>query len=150
MRTRLLESWPGDNVGETATCEKPFRGERRFVRGNVSGRDASYEEALYGRSRFACPPSISEPPLMLINGEFGTVVCAFECFLYIYRFRCLCALRFFFLKISAFHSGRMKFAEDGFSTFGCLRWDSSDAFGSAFLNFFVWELCFSLVSPLWE
>ena len=45
---------------------------------------------------------------------------------------------------------RMKFAEDGCSMFDCLPWSSSDAFGSAFLNFSVWELCFSLVSPLWE
>ena len=51
---------------------------------------------------------------------------------------------------SAFHITRMKFAEDGCSMFGCLRWGSSDAFGSAFLGFSVWELCFSLVSPLWE
>ena len=34
--------------------------------------------------------------------------------------------------------------------FGRLRWGSSDAFGSAFLGLSVWELCFSLVSPLWE
>ena len=34
--------------------------------------------------------------------------------------------------------------------FDCLRWGSSDAFGSAFLGLHVWELCFSLVSPLWE
>ena len=51
---------------------------------------------------------------------------------------------------SAFHTMRMKFVEDGCSIFGCLRWGSSDAFGSAFLSFSVWELCFSLVSPLWE
>ena len=50
----------------------------------------------------------------------------------------------------AVHIVRMKFAEDGCSMFGCLRWDSSDAFGLAFLGFSVWELCFSLVSPLWE
>ena len=55
-----------------------------------------------------------------------------------------------FLKIYAFHTRRMKFAEDGCSMFGCLRWGSSDAFGSTFLNFSVWELCFSLVSLLWE
>ena len=120
------------------------------MKGNISGRDASYEEALYGRSRFACPPSISEPPLLLINGEFGTVVYALERFLYIYRGSVASVPYVFFLKISAFHTGRMKFAEDGFSSFGCPRWDSSDAFGSAFLNFFVWELCVSLVSPLWE
>ena len=59
-------------------------------------------------------------------------------------------LSFMFLEVSAFHTGRMKFAEDGCSMFGGLRWGSSNAFGSAFLNFFVWELCFSLVSPLWE
>ena len=51
---------------------------------------------------------------------------------------------------SAFHSGWMKFAWDGCSMFGCLRWGSSDAFGSAFLGLHAWELCFSLVSPLWE
>ena len=28
---------------------------RRFVRGTGLGRDASYEEALYERSRFVCP-----------------------------------------------------------------------------------------------
>ena len=28
---------------------------RRFVRGTVLGRDASYEEALYERSRFVYP-----------------------------------------------------------------------------------------------
>ena len=56
----------------------------------------------------------------------------------------------FFFKIFAFRTRRMKFAEDGWSMFGCLRWGSSDAFGSAFLNFSVWELCFSLVSHLWE
>ena len=50
---------------------------------------------------------------------------------------------------SAFHIMRMNFAEDECSMFGCLRWGSSDAFGSAFLGFSVWELCFSLVSPLW-
>ena len=50
--------------------------------GNVSGRDASYEEALLWKEPFRVSPSISEPPLMLINGEFGTVVHAFECFLY--------------------------------------------------------------------
>ena len=51
---------------------------------------------------------------------------------------------------SALHIMRMKFSEDGCSMFGCLRWGSSDAFGSAFLGFSVWELCFSIVSPLWE
>ena len=51
---------------------------------------------------------------------------------------------------SAFHTMRMEFTEDGCSMFGCLRWGSSNAFGSAFLGFSVWELCFSLVSPLWE
>ena len=51
---------------------------------------------------------------------------------------------------SAFHNMRMKFAEDGCSMFGCLRWGSFDAFGSSFLGLSVWELCFSLVSPLWE
>ena len=51
---------------------------------------------------------------------------------------------------SALHIRRMKFAEDGCSMFGCLRWGSSDTFGSAFLSFSVWELCFSLASPLWE
>ena len=50
----------------------------------------------------------------------------------------------------AFHIMRMKFAEDGYSMFGCLRWVSSNAFRSSFLGFSVWELCFSLVSPLWE
>ena len=55
-----------------------------------------------------------------------------------------------FLKISAFLTRRMKFAEDGCSMSGCLRRDSLDAFGSAFLSFPLWELCFSLVSPLWE
>ena len=34
--------------------------------------------------------------------------------------------------------------------FGRLRWGSSDAFGSAFLGLSLWELCFSLVPPLWE
>ena len=34
--------------------------------------------------------------------------------------------------------------------FGCLRWGSSDAFGSAFLGLHAWELCFSLLFPLWE
>ena len=33
--------------------------------------------------------------------------------------------------------------------FGRLRWGSSDAFGSAFLGLSLWELCFSLVPPLW-
>ena len=56
----------------------------------------------------------------------------------------------YFFEDSAFHTIRMKFAEDGCSVFGCLRWGSSEAFGSAFLSFSVWELCFSLVSPLWE
>ena len=51
---------------------------------------------------------------------------------------------------SAFHTMRTKFAEDGCSILGCLRWGSSNAFGSTFLGFSVWELCFSLVSPLWE
>ena len=55
-----------------------------------------------------------------------------------------------FLEISAFRTGRMKFAEDECSMFGGFCWGSSDAFGPAFLNFSVWELCFSLVSPLWE
>ena len=54
---------------------------RRFVRGTALGRDASYEEALYERCRFVYP-SVFEPLLMLINGEFGTVVYAFGCFLY--------------------------------------------------------------------
>ena len=31
--------------------------------------------------------------------------------------------------------------------FGCLRWGSADAFGSAFLGLSLWELCFSLVPP---
>ena len=44
----------------------------------------------------------------------------------------------------------MKFAEDGCSMFGCLRWGSFDAFGSAFLGLSLWESCFSLVPPLWE
>ena len=44
----------------------------------------------------------------------------------------------------------MKFAQDGCSMFGYLRWDSSDTFRLSFLGFHVWELCFSLVSPLWE
>ena len=57
---------------------------RRFVRGTVLGRDASCEEALYERSRFVYPFFLKncEPLLMLINGEFRTVVCAFGCFLY--------------------------------------------------------------------
>ena len=53
-------------------------------------------------------------------------------------------------EVSAFHNMRMKFSEDGCSMSSCLRWGSSDAFGSAFLGLSVWELCFSLVSPLWE
>ena len=61
-----------------------------------------------------------------------------------------CVFFFFFLKVPAFLTRRMKFAEDGCSMFCCLRWDSLDAFGSAFLSFSMWELCFSLVSPLWE
>ena len=32
-----------------------LRMKRRFVRGTVLGRDASYEEALYERSRFVYP-----------------------------------------------------------------------------------------------
>ena len=44
----------------------------------------------------------------------------------------------------------MQFAWDGCSMFGCLCWGSSDAFGPAFLGLHVWELCFSLVSLLWE
>ena len=51
---------------------------------------------------------------------------------------------------SAFHTMWAKFTGDGCSMFGRLRWGSSDAFGSAFLGLSVWELCFSLVSPLWE
>ena len=51
---------------------------------------------------------------------------------------------------SASHNMLMKFAEDGCSMFGCLRWGSSDAFGSAFLGLSLWESCFSLVPPLWE
>ena len=51
---------------------------------------------------------------------------------------------------SAFHIGWMEFSWEGCSMFGCLCWGSSDAFGSAFLGLCVWELCFSLVSPLWE
>ena len=54
---------------------------RRFVRGIALRRDASYEEALYEKNRFVYP-SVFEPLLMLINGEFGTVEYAFECFLY--------------------------------------------------------------------
>ena len=75
-----MESWPGGKVRKTVPYEKPSCGERRFVRGTALGRDASYEEALYERSRFVYP-SVFEPLLMLINGEFGTVVYAFECFL---------------------------------------------------------------------
>ena len=64
--------------GRMAMCERPFR-----VRNHLVGRDASYEEALYERSRFVYPFSKNcELPLMLINGEFGTVACAFGCFLY--------------------------------------------------------------------
>ena len=54
-----LGSW---SRGRVATQERPprvrnhFVGERHFMRGAVSGRDASCEEALYGRNRFACPP----------------------------------------------------------------------------------------------
>ena len=44
----------------------------------------------------------------------------------------------------------MKFEEDGYSMFCCLRWDPLDVFGSASLSASMWELCFSLVSPLWE
>ena len=54
---------------------------RRLGRGTVLGRDASYEEALYERSRFV-HPSVFEPLFMPINGEFGTVVYALGCFLY--------------------------------------------------------------------
>ena len=34
--------------------------------------------------------------------------------------------------------------------FDSLCWGSFDAFGPAFLGLHVWELCFSLVSLLWE
>ena len=56
----------------------------RFMRGTILGRDASYEEALYERNRFVYPLVFEncEPLLMLINGEFLTVGCAFGCFLY--------------------------------------------------------------------
>ena len=53
-------------------------------------------------------------------------------------------------EVSAFLIMRVEFTEDGCSRFGCRRWCSSDAFGPAFLGLSVWELCFSLVSPLWE
>ena len=43
------------HVGETVPCEQPPGGERRFMRGNALERDVSYEEAPYGRCRFAYP-----------------------------------------------------------------------------------------------
>ena len=54
------------------------------MRGTVLGRDASYEEALYEGNRFVYPLVFEncEPFLMLINGEFLTVGCAFGCSLY--------------------------------------------------------------------
>ena len=51
------------------------------MRGIALERDASCEEALYERCRFVYP-SVFEPLLMLINGEFGTVAYALNCFLY--------------------------------------------------------------------
>ena len=86
---------------------------------------------------------------MLIYGEFGTFARIFKCFGLLINGGSVASVSYAFGG-SAFHSGWMKFAWDVCSMFGCLRWSSSNAFGSAFMGFHAWELCFSLASPLWE
>ena len=90
-----------------------------------------------------------EPSLMLIYGEFGTIALIFKCFGLLINGGSVASVSYAF-RDSAFHSGWMEFAWDGCSMFGCLCWGSSNAFGPAFLGLHVWELCFSLVSLLWE
>ena len=68
--------------------------------------------------------------LLINDGSVASVFCTFE--------------------NSGSHGRRMKFAWDGCSTFEFLRGGCSEASGSAFLDLCMWELCFSLVSLLWE
>ena len=86
---------------------------------------------------------------MRIYGEFGTIARIFKCFGLLINNSSVASVSYAF-EDSAFLSGRMKFAWDGCSKLDCLCWGSFEAPGSAFLDLFLWELCFSLVSPLWE
>ena len=77
--------WPELGTIHVALWGGTLRMQGRFVRGTVLGRDALNKGALLREEPFRVSFSFlksCEALLMLINGEFLTVGCAFECFLY--------------------------------------------------------------------
>ena len=68
--------------------------------------------------------------LLINDGSVASIFCTFEDF--------------------GSHGRRMKFVRDECSKSDFLCWGCSEASVSAFLDLGMWELCFSLVSPLLE
>ena len=86
---------------------------------------------------------------MRIYVEFGTIEQIFECFGFLINGGSVASVSYA-LETLPFMVGEtnlhgMEFRSSTISAGGL-----SEAYGSALLDLFLWELCFSLVSPLWE
>ena len=86
---------------------------------------------------------------MLIYGEFGTIAQIFKCFGFLINGGFVAfvsyALETLPFMVGESHLNGMEFRSSTVSAGG-----SSEASGSALLDHCLRELCFSLVSPLWE
>ena len=85
---------------------------------------------------------------MLIDGEFGTFVLVSEGFDFLINngFIAVGLMLVYF----AFYDVRRKLGKMSRRSLIIFAEDPSEDLESALLFFYMWELCFSLVSPLWE
>ena len=86
---------------------------------------------------------------MWIYGEFGTIAQIAECFGLLISGGSVASITHA-LETLPFMVGESNLCGMEFRSSTVSAGGSSEASGSALLDFCLWELCFSLVSPLWE